>query len=66
MEFNSIEDLYERVLPALTIKICELQTTKKIYINEKDLFDELRKKKWMSSKNLTLSDIVNDILKYKK
>lgn len=66
MEFNSIEELYERVLPALTIKVCELQTMNEIYINEKQLFNELRNEKWMSAKNLTLSDIVNDILKYKK
>lgn len=59
MEFNSLEDLYQRVLPALSIKSQENNGL----ITEKEIWDYLSKTKWINSIGLTLSEIVNDILK---
>lgn len=63
-EFESIVDLYNRVLPALKIKKREL---KKRGINEDEnlIFSTLIKTKWSKMSNLTLNVIVNDILNYK-
>ncbi len=63
MNFNTKEELFERVLPALKIKIEELKE-KNIILTEKELFLKIEEEKWKKSSNLTLSDIVNDILKY--
>lgn len=62
-EFNSINDLYIRVLPALKIKKRELNK-KGIKINEKEIFEDLIKTKWIKEVNIALNEIVNDILNY--
>jgi hypothetical protein len=61
-KFNSITDLYRRVLPALKSKRRELVSKKIGFITEKDIWDYLRDIEWNKSANLTLFDIVNDIL----
>lgn len=57
MDFNSLEELYKRVLPALRIKSSETKE-----VTEQDIWDYLAKTKWNIATNLTLYDIVNDIL----
>ena len=61
IEFNSIKELYNRVGPALRCKKRILQK-KGIQVKEEDIFKYIEKKKWSKSKNLTLSDIVSDII----
>ena len=61
-EFSSKEELYKRVGPALRAKICELQRSGYSYIQEMDVWNYLIENKWCKSRNLMLSDIVNDIL----
>ena len=61
-EFSSKEELYKRVGPALRVKICELQRLGYSYIQEMDVWNYLIENKWCKSRNLMLSDIVNDIL----
>lgn len=61
-KFNSITDLYRRVLPALRSKKKELSINKLSFITEKDIWDYLRNNKWNQETNLSLFDIVNDIL----
>ena len=61
-KFNSITELYKRVLPALKSKKKELAVSKLGFITEKDIWDCLRDTKWGKEANLTLFDIVNDIL----
>jgi hypothetical protein len=61
-KFSSITELYKRVLPALRSKKKELIIQKIGFITEKDIWDFLRDTKWSKETNLTLFDIVNDIL----
>ena len=61
-EFNSKEELYERVLPALKIKVKEIKRLGKSNITCLDVWNYLIETNWKSGKNLMLSDIVNDIL----
>ena len=60
-EFNTLEELYNRVKPALHSKKIELRRLGYSNINEIDIWNYL-KDKWKNSINLTLSDIVDDIL----
>ena len=61
-EFKTIDELYQRVLPALKSKTKEFKKKKKD-INEEEIWNVLSKYKWIDSVNLTLFDIVDDILK---
>ena len=60
--FKSVDDLYIRLLPALKSKKKILNRSGYSYINEKDIWDTLRIKKWKDHSNLMLCDMVNDIL----
>ena len=62
IKFNSLEDLYNRLKPALRSKIKELHKLDKIYIKEIDIFEYLTDTKWENSNNLTLDQMVDDIL----
>jgi len=61
-EFSSKEELYQRVGPALRTKVVELQRLGFNYIQEIDIWNYLIETKWCKSRDLMLSDIVNDIL----
>lgn len=63
IKFNSIKDLYKKVLPALKIKKREFEK-KGIKKSESDIFNDLIKNKWSKMINLSLNEIVNDILNY--
>lgn len=65
-KFDSITELYRRVLPALRSKKKELIIHKLPFITEMDIWDCLRKNKWSKETDLTLFDIVNDILTVKE
>lgn len=62
LEFSSLKDLYLRISPALKTKKTELDRMGLSYIEEKDIWDYLVENKWKVGKDLTLSDIVDDIL----
>lgn len=62
IKFSSINELYERVTPALHTKRDELRRAGLFYINERDIWDFLRKTKWAQNTMLELCDIVDDIL----
>ena len=61
-DFNSLKDLYIKVRPALTIKKYELSKYGMVQIVEADIWNYLKKKKWMNTTDLSLSEMVNDIL----
>ena len=63
LEFSSKEELLKRVMPALKTKVRECKQLEYCDITEMDLWNYLIENKWKTSHNLTLSDIVNDILK---
>lgn len=60
--FNSINELYIRVLPALKCKKKELTRNGFSYITEFDIWNSIRVQKWMKQSELALCDIVDDIL----
>lgn len=62
IKFSSLEDLYNRLKPALRSKVKELRQLDKIYIKENDIFEYLSNTRWESSTNLTLDQMVDDIL----
>lgn len=62
LEFSSQEELYQRVQPALKAKLAELHRLGYPYIQIVDIWNYLIETKWKKSKDLTLSDIVSDIL----
>lgn len=62
IEFNSIEDLYKRVRPALTSKVRELKRNNIILVKEEDIWNYLVETKWRTGKGLELFNIVDDIL----
>ena len=59
--FNTLEELYERVRPALHSKKLEMDRLGYLDVEEINIWDYL-KSKWKNSSDLTLSDIVDDIL----
>lgn len=64
MDFKNINELYNRLLPALVTRKFELKSLN-INMSEKDIFNSLINLKWKMSHNLTLDEMVNDILNYK-
>ena len=64
MEFNSLEELKERLKPALDSKVGDLKTKGYLDITSSKIWDELSNNKWKDADNLSLNDMVNDILKY--
>ena len=61
-EINSLKDLYQLLLPALKSKKREMKLSKYSYIKEIDIWNYIKDNIWQNSNNLTLSDIVSDIL----
>ena len=62
IEFNSIRELYERLLPALNTKITELKRYDLDYIKKEDIWNYLKITKWENATNLELYQMVDDIL----
>lgn len=62
IEFNSQEELYNRVLPALKSKVMEFKRKKYDNISEIDIWKYLAKEVFPNTNNLTLSDIVSYIM----
>ena len=60
--FNSLEELYKRIRPALKTKKEEMKRMGYIYIKEEDIWNYLKENKWINSKNLLLYQMVNDVL----
>lgn len=61
MEFHSIEDLKQRVMPALRIRKRELKK-QGIMVTEEQIWAYFAKNSWKKSYHLTLARIVDDIL----
>ncbi len=60
--FNSLEELYSRVKPALKSKIKDLNRIGINYVQEADVWNYLKNNLWCKKKNLTLGELVNDIM----
>ena len=62
IEFESSQELYERVLPALNSKVLELRRVGYNHVNEIDIWNYLKEKTWKNRVNLELHEIISDIL----
>ncbi len=62
IKFSSIKELYQRVEPALLCKTDELKRKGYKFIKKEDVWNALKNNKWNSAQNLSLHDIVDDIL----
>lgn len=60
--FNSLEELYNRLRPALLTKLSDLKANGYGYLKIEDIWNYLKENKWKSSHDLMLSDMVSDIL----
>lgn len=65
MDFRSLAELKQRVMPALRKKASDFKRMGFDY-SEEDIWIYLKDNKWIKSKNLSLNEIVNDILKITK
>lgn len=61
IKFNSLNELYIRLLPAFNTKKNEL-LKKNILIREIDIWNYLKENKWCNSENLDIYEMVSDIL----
>ena len=64
--FNSEEELYNRVLPALKSKRKMISRIGFKNVSEKDIWDYLRIKVWNNKTDILLCELVDDILKVKE
>ena len=62
MEFNSLEELYSRLKPALYSKRQELLREKIDIVKEEDIWNYLVKFIWKDKRGLSIFDLTNDIL----
>lgn len=62
IEFQSIKELYDRLLPALRTKKMEMTRLGINYIQEQDIWNYLKDIKWKKASNLSLYEMVNDVL----
>lgn len=62
IEFNSAEELFNRLKPALKSKVFELQKEGYRYLEIEDVWNYLKEVKWKGSVNLSLNEMVSDIL----
>ena len=60
VKFNNLNELYERVIPSLELKV-KLLKEQNINVTKDDIWNYLSNE-WKNTKNLTLYDIVNDIM----
>ena len=61
-EFSSVLDLKAHIKPALDSKVRELQRKNINYVSQDDIFEYLSNMVWPLKSNLTLYNIVDDIL----
>ena len=62
IKFNSLNELYERLVPAIETKVNELKNKGIKYISVDDIWNYQKKYNWSKSKDLTLSECVDNIL----
>ena len=62
MEFENLKQLYDRVKPALITKKNEMKRMGYTYIKEEDIWNYLKEVKWVKTRNLSLYEMVSDIL----
>lgn len=65
LNFRNLDELYNRIKPALYSKAEEIKRNNITYIKEEDIWNYLSINKWKNSESLTLNDMVTDIMDLK-
>lgn len=61
-EYKSQKELYHNLIPALNVKLRLLKNNDYTNISRVDIWNYLKVSKWRNSIDLTLADMVNDII----
>ena len=61
-EYKSQKELYKALIPAFNVKLRLLKESDYDFIKRKDIWDYLKVNKWTNSVDLTLAEMVNDII----
>lgn len=61
-KFNSLSDLYKRVLPAIKTKVSELRRENVKFVDSLDVWNYCIETKWKLKNDLRIYEIVDDIL----
>lgn len=59
--FSSLEQLYQRLRPALSARRSELKRNGYVYATEEDIWNYLKEMKWKNAKDLSLYQMTCDI-----
>ena len=62
MEFNSLKELYIKLIPAFNVKKRFIINSKYKNITNENIWQYLTATKWKNSKHLSLSEMTNDII----
>lgn len=62
LEYNSVQELYNALIPAFNVKLRMFKNSQFSNIKRQDIWNYLKVNKWMSSINLTISEMVSDII----
>ena len=62
LDYKTEQDLYQGLIPALNVKIKYLKKNKIKDITKEDIWNYLKETKWKNSIDLTLADMVQDII----
>lgn len=62
IEFQDLKELYNRLEPALSVKVSEFKRKGYKGIEKKDIWNYLGNTKWASANNLSLHQMVDEIL----
>ncbi len=62
MEYASLRDLYNKLIPVFNVKKRVIKHSKYPYITNEDIWKYLVEAKWKKAINLKISEMVNDII----
>lgn len=61
-EYSSMQELYNILIPAFNVKLRQLKNSKYNSIKRQDIWEYLKNNKWMLSVDLSISEMVSDII----
>lgn len=62
LKIKSLEELYQRLIPAFNVKISDLKRNGINNIKKEDIWDYLKNNNWRKKNNLSLAEMVDDII----
>lgn len=62
LDYKTEQELYQGLIPALNVKIKNIKKNKIKDITKEDIWNYLKETKWKNSIDLTLADMVQDII----